>query len=472
MRGGAWGRRGHRARGRRGGVLSHPGIDAIIEERVRAEGLLAPGRAVVVLISGGRDSTCLFDLAARIAGGESVLALHVNYGLREAAGADERHCVELCARLGVPLEVRRPARRARGSLQAWAREQRYAAASKLAAARGADVAVGHTATDQVETILYRLASSPSRRALLGMQAREGLVVRPLLAFTREQTAAYCHRRQLSWREDESNESAEFARNRIRAALVPALAQVHPAASDNVLALAQTLRDEAAVLDSLVDGVLQGRRELELRRLRELPEALARLVVQRLADEAAGGLAPGVARRTPEVAGLSDRGTVALDLGSGVRAVAEYGTVRFERLAAGSAGGGAAAERQPPAPRALQIPGSVLFGRVEVRCEVCPPAREPGVLDRGSLGDELVVRSWRAGDRMSPLGLGGSKSLQDLFTARRVPRRERAGVAIVESEGEIAWVAGVATSERFKVTESTREAVRLSARPADRPDPRP
>ncbi len=448
--------------------MSHPEIDAIIEERVRAEGLLAPGRGVVVLISGGRDSTCLLDLAARIVGGESVLALHVNYGLRDAADADERHCVELCARLGVPLEVRRPARRARGNLQAWAREQRYAVASKLAAARGADVAVGHTATDQVETILYRLASSPSRRALLGMQAREGLVVRPLLAFTREQTAVYCDRRQLSWREDESNDSDEFARNRIRAALVPALLQVHPAASDNVLALALTLREEAAILDSLVDGVLQGRRELELSLLRELPEALARLVVQRLADEAAGGLAPGVARRTPEVAGLSDRGTVELDLGSGVRAVAEYGTVRFERLAPGSAGAGA--ERQPAAPLTLQIPGSVLFGRVEVRCEVCPPAREPGVLDRGSLGDELAVRSWRAGDRMSPLGLAGSKSLQDLFTARRVPRRERAGVAVVESEGEIAWVAGVATSERFKVTESTREAVRLSARPADRPDP--
>jgi tRNA(Ile)-lysidine synthase len=450
--------------------VSHPEIDAIIEERVRAEGLLAPGRGVVVLISGGRDSTCLLDLAARIVGGESVFALHVNYGLREAADADERHCVELCARLGVPLEVRRPARRARGNLQAWAREQRYAMASQLAAARGADMAVGHTATDQVETILYRLASSPSRRALLGMQAREGLVVRPLLAFTREQTAAYCRRRQLSWREDESNDSDEFARNRIRAALVPALLRVHPAASDNVLALARTLREEAALLDSLVDDVLQGRRELELSLLRELPEALARLVVQRLADEAAGGLAPGVARRTAEVAALSDRGTVALDLGSGLRAVAEYGTVRFERLAPGSAGAGA--ERQPAGPLTLQIPGSVLFGRVEVRCEVCPPARQPGVLDRGSLGDQLVVRSWRAGDRMSPLGMAGSKSLQDLFTARRVPRRERAGVAVVESEGEIAWVAGVATSERFKVTEATREAVRLSARPADHPDPRP
>jgi tRNA(Ile)-lysidine synthase len=442
----------------------------VIEDRVRADGLLAPGRAVVVLISGGRDSTCLLDLAVRIAGPEAVRALHVNYGLREAADADERQCAELCARLDVPLEVSRPRRPPRGNLQAWARDERYAAAARIAAAHGADVAAGHTATDQVETILYRLASSPSRRALLGMQARDGLLVRPLLAFTREQTAAYCNRRRLSWREDESNDSGAFARNRIRASLVPALLEVHPGAAANVAALAQTLRDEAAVLDALVDGVLQGRGELELGRLRDLPEALARLVVQRLADDAAGGLAPGAARRTPEITALSDRGTVELDLGSGVRAVAEYGVVRFERRESGPYG--ARGGRAALAPVRLQIPGSVMFGGVEVCCDVGPPAREPGVLDRGSLGAELVVRSWRPGDRMSPLGLRGSKSLQDLFTARRVPRRARAGVAIVESEGEIVWVVGVATSERFKVTESTREGVRLSTRPVDRPDRRP
>ena len=88
-----------------------------------------------------------------------------------------------------------------------------------------------------------------------------------------------------------------------------------------------------------------------------------------------------------------------------------------------------------------------------------------MLDRDALGSELLVRSWRAGDRMAPIGLGGTKSLQDLFTAQRVPRLERAGVPVVEAGGEIAWVAGVATSERFKVTDGTRNAVRLLARRA-------
>jgi tRNA(Ile)-lysidine synthase len=419
--------------------------------RVREEGLLAAGQPVVVMLSGGRDSTCLLDVAVGVAGASAVTALHVNYGFREAAGEDERHCEQLCTRLGARLEVRRPTWPGNGNVQAWAREVRYREARELAA--GADVAAGHTRTDQVETILYRLASSPSRRALLGMRPRDGTLVRPLLTFTREQTAAYCSAHGLEWREDETNATPAYARNRIRAGLVPALEEIHPAAQDNILALAEILRDEADVLDALVDDVLGDECEVRLERLRSLPPALARLVIQRLADEAAGGLAPGAGGRAEEIAALSDRGTALLDIGNGLRAIAEYGRVRFEPLGD---------DPVAPAPARLAIPGSVPFGGSEVRCELAEPAREPGVLDRAALGSELLVRSWRPGDRIAALGLGGTKALQDLFVERRVPRRERDRVAIVEAGGEIAWVAGLAMSERFKVTSATRDAVRLTS----------
>ena len=287
--------------------------------------LLKPGRSVLVLLSGGRDSTCLLDLAVRIAGREAVSALHVNYGLREAADGDEACCAELCRRLDVPLQVRRPCRPASGNVQAWARDERYRAAHELARPE-ADIAAGHTATDQVETILYRLASSPSRRALLGMRPREGRLVRPLLGVSRDQTAAYCRSRGLAWREDESNESHAYARARVRQSLVPALRSIHPAAEANVLALAGVLREEAEVLDALVDAVLDGRSEIELVRLRALPRALARLVVQRLADGAAGEPAPGTARRVEELLALG--GDAALDLPHGVRAVTQHGVLRF------------------------------------------------------------------------------------------------------------------------------------------------
>jgi tRNA(Ile)-lysidine synthase len=303
-------------------------IAAELEAGVRAGGLLAPGRAFVVMLSGGRDSTCLVDLAVRIAGGGAVAALHVNYGLRAAAGEDERRCHELCARLGVPLDVRHPRAPRAGNLQAWARAERYGSAAQLALERGAEVAAGHTATDQVETILYRLASSPSRRALLGMKPRDGMLVRPLLSYTREQTAAYCTERGLGWCEDETNDSAVYARGRIRGTLVPALREIHPAAEDNVLMLAELLRDEAAVLDAAVDAALGGSADIELARLRELPVALARLVVQRLADRAAGAPAPGAARRIGEILAMGD--DAALDLPHRVRAASRKGVLAFER----------------------------------------------------------------------------------------------------------------------------------------------
>ena len=185
-------------------------------DRVRAGGLLPSGERgghrVLAMLSGGRDSVCLLDLAVAVCGADNVHALHVNYGLRSEAGEEERHCQKLCEWLGVALEVVRAERpTGPGNLQAWARELRYGAADELARELEALIATGHTATDQVETILYRLAASPGRRALLGMSPREGRLVRPLLELTREQTAAYCRARGLSWRED-----AEQRRRAIRA----------------------------------------------------------------------------------------------------------------------------------------------------------------------------------------------------------------------------------------------------------------
>jgi tRNA(Ile)-lysidine synthase len=300
-------------------------------EAVRAGGLLEPGRRVLVLLSGGRDSVCLLDLAVRIAGVEQVAALHVNYGLRDQAGEDEAHCAALCERLGVELHVRRPRRPAgaspAGNLQAWARDQRYAEAAQLALESGGDIAAGHTASDQVETVLYRLAASPGRRALLGMAARDGRLIRPLLGVSRAQTAAHCEERGLPWREDASNESPEFARNRLRRELLPALRSLHPAAEANVLRTLALLRDEAAVLDAVVDAALaEAGDPPALPALRALPPALRRLAVQRIADRAAGGQAPAIGHRTADVLALREGGT--LDVGAGLRAEVSGGVLRF------------------------------------------------------------------------------------------------------------------------------------------------
>ncbi len=304
-------------------------------EEVRRGGMFPPGTQLVAMLSGGRDSVCLVDLAVRLLGPDAVNALHVNYGLRDDSDRDEAHCRTLCERLGVRLEVKRPKRpEGPGNLQAWARDARYAAAARLAPGDTL-IATGHTADDQVETILYRLASSPSRRALLGMRPHDGKLVRPLLSFTREQVTAYCEERGLTWREDPTNADPSYARNRVRHGLVRAMAEVHPAAARNVLRTAELLRDEAEVLDALVAAELDGsngspRGRIELDRLAELPSALRRLVVQRLADRAAGRPIAGAANHADEVAALRRTGTAMLDLGGGVRAIAERGVLRAER----------------------------------------------------------------------------------------------------------------------------------------------
>jgi tRNA(Ile)-lysidine synthase len=305
-----------------------------LEPRARAEGLLWPGAPVVVLLSGGRDSVCLLDLAVRIAGPAAVTVLHVDYGLREGSADDARFCADLCERLGVPLELveagpLRP-RDARGNLQAWARDLRYGRAIALAAVRDADVAAGHTASDQAETVLYRLAAAPSRRALLGMAPRSGQLIRPLLSFTREETGAHCVAAGLRWRDDPSNDGDRFARNRVRAGLLPALREIHPGAEANVVRTAALLRDEAAVLDEVVRTALNGRDHVELDHLRALPAALARLIVVRLAEDVAGTLVPRAAARTEEILALdAGRAWTALDVGDGVRAVVENGVLRME-----------------------------------------------------------------------------------------------------------------------------------------------
>jgi tRNA(Ile)-lysidine synthase len=324
-----------------------------VREAVRAGGLLAQDRPVVAMVSGGRDSVCLLDVAVLLCEPGDVSALHVNYGLREQADADERHCVELCRELGVALEVVRAGRPPRapqpsedrpaaeptphaqegtGNLQAWAREVRYAAAERMAEKRDALIATGHTASDQVETILYRLAASPGRRALLGMVASEGRLIRPLLGVTREQTAAYCEARSLAWCEDESNDSERFARARVRHGLVTALRAVHPASDANILRTAGLLREETDLLDGLVAQELAGKQGIAIARLKAMPAALARLVVVRLAEDATGGYVPQAGDRVAEILALGRRGGRAeLHIGGQAGAVIEGGFLEMRKL---------------------------------------------------------------------------------------------------------------------------------------------
>jgi tRNA(Ile)-lysidine synthase len=220
----------------------------------------------------------------------------------------------------------------RTGIQEAAREARYRLLAAWCRAQGClHLLTAHHREDQAETYLIRRRAGSGIDGLAGMSAvREmaGLrLVRPLLGVTREETAAWCRARSLRWREDATNASDRYARGRVRAGLVPALRAVHPAAERNVVRTAELLRDEAEVLDVVVDTALAGRDRVAVDHLAALPRALARLVVRRLAERATGELCARAAGRLDDILALGDG---ALDLGDGARAVVDGGVLRCER----------------------------------------------------------------------------------------------------------------------------------------------
>jgi len=239
-------------------------LTARIEALVRARNLIEPGGSVTCLVSGGADSTCLWHALKEL--GYDVSAVHVHHGVRGVdADADAEHCAAV---LGARIVSVEPA-----ATEGAMRALRYAETADCGLR-----ATGHTASDQIETVLYRLVSSGSTR---GIKARrEDGVVRPLLDVTREETTAYCADNSLPVRIDATN--GETARGLIRDEILPLLRRLHPGAEANLRALGEERP--------------------------RLPRALEASLV--------------------ELLGSLD-GTKAADLGGGLRAVREYATLRLE-----------------------------------------------------------------------------------------------------------------------------------------------
>jgi tRNA(Ile)-lysidine synthase len=429
---------------------------------VRESGMVPEGSGGVVLISGGADSAGAVAGLVEVAGPDAVTALHLNYSLRPDSDADEATCRELCERFGIALEVERPLLGS-GNVQAEARDARYGAAERLRRSRGLDwVATGHTRTDLAETFLYRLATSPGRRALLGLRSRRGAVIRPLLSLGREEVRRLVSEADLPFRDDPTNLEPVYARNRIRNEVLPVLREIGPNAEATIAETQAELIEESEALERLASEALAesgsdvagavGRDVLA-----GLDPALRRLAMRQLAERAAGRSIPLGRSRAAEIWRLLDEpeGGV-VELGGGVEARIEHGHVRF-----------ASGRSEGPPEATLTVPGVCRFGAWEVRAEIergVPPAEGPdlAVLDPAALGEAVTVRSWREGDRMRPLGLGGSKSLQDLFTDRKVPRSLRHALPVVAAGDRIAWIAGVAVSEEFAARPGSSESAVISA----------
>ncbi len=437
-----------------------------LTEVVAGSRLVQPGSAGVALCSGGADSAALAAGLVGHCGAERVVALHLNYGLRSDSDRDQAVCEKLCAKLGIELVVERAALEPdRGNLQARAREARYAAAHRLLRQRDLEwIATGHSRTDLVETLIYRLATSPGSRALLGMRGRAGSVVRPLLGLDRDRVRSLARQAELPYRDDPSNLEPDYARNRIRNEVLPVLREIGPALEATVGRTHAELAEEAELLERLAEQALEragadAAGAIAATDLERLEAPLRRLALRALAERAAGRPVPLGSERAGEILRLAaepEGGVV--ELSGGVEARIEHGHVRFTT----------GSEAEPPPAATLPVPGRCHFGGWEVRAEL----REGGFeadgpdaayLDPGALSGTLEVRSWRQGDRIRPLGMRGTKSLQDLFTDRKVPRSLRRTLPVVTSEGKIAWIAGVAVSEELAAPPGAERATVLMAK---------
>jgi tRNA(Ile)-lysidine synthetase-like protein len=212
-----------------------------IEAHIRRHELIAPRGDVLCLVSGGADSTCLYHALTEL--GYRTSALHVDHGLRgEESDADAEWCAE---RLGAEVVNGSVG----GGTEAELRNVRYSFRT------GTLRATGHTLSDQVETILYRLASSGNTKGI-ALRRADG-VVRPLLCLWREQTEEYCRERGLEWRDDSTN--AGTVRGLIRHEVMPALERIHPAARENVLRALDERRTLPPALAELIDAPVGSKR---------------------------------------------------------------------------------------------------------------------------------------------------------------------------------------------------------------------
>jgi tRNA(Ile)-lysidine synthetase-like protein len=468
-----------------------------VADFIQAQALFDPGEPVVVGVSGGADSLCLMEILLRL--GYPLVVAHFDHGLRPESAGEAEHVRQLAERADLDFDLERgDAEAARttsgGSLEAVARHMRYRFLLRVAIERGSQrVATGHTADDQVETVLMNLLNGAGPDGLRGMSPLAAIgrwpefgpgiessvqLARPLLALSRIDTEAYCEERGLEPLVDPSNLDRRFLRNRVRHELLGILESYNPEIRQSLLRTGLIMGPVADLLDREVDGAWEGC----IRRMggRALglsgvlfgaqPVAIQRRLLRRALVDVSVPLRD---------AGFEtvERLRQAILAGNPTR-ISLPGGLALERVGAewllGDLGTDAAFPAYPllvagSNPRVIEEGSQALACGwrlcVERRAVQAPPVLTPrdsntAMFDADELTYPLILRSPRPGDRLAPLGLSGTIKLSDLFINHQVPRRLRGRWPVVVAGDAIAWVAGLRRGSLAPIGPSTRNVIQM------------
>jgi tRNA(Ile)-lysidine synthase len=447
--------------------------------------MLEPGQRVGVAVSGGADSVCLLHVLRELAPGLGVQleALHLDHGLRgEESRGDAAFVAEMARDLGLRCHIESADVAAvPDNLEQAARDARRSFFRRLMADGAVHrVATGHTRNDQAETVLFRFLRGSGTAGLAGILpvTAEGLV-RPLLDVAGEETESWLRQRGIAWREDSSNGSLRFARNRIRHELLPQLVRdYNPSLVDTLVRTADWARAEEDYWHGEVDrdGAIRmepagGAALLSAERLRGVPQATARRLIRRAIECVKGDLRQVQFAHVEAILGLAG-----LPSGSGrfqaagVDAFRSFDWLRLAPLRSGDA-----------APRNFRLPlavpgvtplpggGSVIATEliekaVTNRPGDCVYNRRVGDLDWDRVSGALELRNWRPGDQYQPIGHTGEHKLKELFQHARIPMWERRQWAVVTKGDEILWTQQFGPAAPLAATEGSRRIMRIALQP--------
>lgn len=454
---------------------------------IRDNNLVSAGQKLLVAVSGGPDSVCMLDILVKLREelGVELHIAHLNHKLRGAeSDADAEYVARLARRLDIPASIE--ARNVqqykdlkRATLEEAAREVRYSFFSEVAESIGADcVAVGHTSDDNVETVLLHLIRGTGIRGLRGLQPVSGWqysgkslgIIRPLLEVNRQETSGYCIEHNLESRIDSSNLSLSPLRNRVRHQLLPVLENYNPQVAEALLRTARIAGDDLAALDAeitrLQEDIIEKQGEtiiLDKESFLEMAPAWQRQLLRKSIEELRGNLKDIEVRHIDEILDALDKPAGrSLDLPGGLVFAVDYDRYLLTRDPA---------EISPypviEGEVSIKIPGETRFSGWSIKAEILEHAdttAEIGVFDAcfdaENVGDTVIVRSRRRGDRFYPLGMAGQKKLGEFMIDVKIPRAWRDRIPVVCSPEQVLWVVGYRIDDRAKVTDKTKKVLCL------------